>query len=265
MQQEEKDHASEKAVMEAKSLEAAELRDTNERLVANFNELREQEQARASEVAKQKQSLQALQEKFKCLWDYMTGLTNDHNSLRAKAVQLARSAEEAQKEKATFQDSLNEVTKSLQKSEASRQAALNTAKNMVRMLDEQIKEQNNQIESQDDLLKEQREQNKQLREELSKLTEAQTESLASLVANSSAMGENLKSLPGNDTLKDIVETACNQNDLRILVERLAVQLQGLTERDTLGSDSLQFLRDFVQGHDNRYARPSPTLRETKIA
>ena len=263
MQQEEKTHASERALMDARSLEAAELRDAHERLLAQYNELREHEQARTSEVSKQQQSLQTLQEKFKRVWDYMAGLTNDHNNLRAKAVQLVRSAEEAHQNKAAFRESLKEVTQSLQKSKTSRQAILNTAKTMVKTLDNKIQEQNGQIESQDEVLRLERERNEQLRAELSKLTEVQGESLASLATNTTALGEKFKDLPSTDAIKDLVESACNQDALKAMMEKSAAQLQALTDRETLSTDSLRFLQEFVQGHDTRCGLPGyPSSRGT---
>ena len=260
MQEEEKAHAAEKAAMEAQSLETDEVKEAHARLVVQFNALRDQEQAQAAELLEHKRSLQAIREKFKRVVDYMNGLTNDHNSLKSKAVELTRSAKEAQQERTAVQEALDDTITSLQKSEAARKASLSSAKAMVTNLEEKIQQQQAQISEREEQIKIERDRNDRLSAELSKLSETYREVLTAIEGSGAALEEKFKDLPSTETLRSLLESASDQGELKSLIETTMTLVEEVNSKETLGISDLQFLHSFAQGHDARLVNPSSPAR-----
>ena len=251
LQEEEKTYAAGKAQTEAKVLEAEQFKERHESLLTDFNVLKKQEEARAAELLEQKQGLQSISEKFKRVYDYMTGLSKDHNSLKSKAVELTRSAQAIGHERGALREQLKDAMQSLQTSEASRKATIATAKGIVKSFEEKINQQQHDITCQEELLEAERHRNEGLRAELSKLTEAHRELLRTLEGNMLALSEKFKNVPSAGTLKALFETTLDQSATNNMIEQLTSLVESINARKPLESSDLQFLENFIESHNQR--------------
>ena len=251
IQEEEKAHAAEAAQYKAQVIEAHEVKEANGRLLAQLSALREQEQAHASETADLKQTIQTIKEKFRKAGEFLNGLTNDHNSLKGQAMELTRAADSARKEGAALRGMLDSVVKSLRQSEASRCAILSKAKAMISTLESTIRQQQDQLENQKSQIQIEHDRNELLASQLSELSEAHRGILTTLEGNTLALGQKIEGLPTMDAIKTLVDSAMDQNELKMSIGKVLDSIEAVRGQEVLGSSDLQFLRDFVQDHETR--------------